>query len=278
MMMMMIIIIITVVAMIISIISPKQISAMEYPLDMAENSVDDSYEGCRDAMEKLVVSKYTKQERKNTPGFAAAWKIALNAKKCSKEETFKNQCAAIYLYTGNPEKNKIFSYKEFNAATRKAAYKSNSFQFYTLFFYLTDAVQQLKQKQKQCLTTYRRTNIKFPTNVRNKTIRFGSFTSTSLVEPPTRFGDKSCFEMETCFGADVIKYSKFPDESEVLVPPYEVFRVTKIKTKDKKNKNLWCEVVYELKSIKKMRSDLKCAKVNDKTLAYGLQLKKQEDQ
>ncbi|XP_022540470.1 NAD(P)(+)--arginine ADP-ribosyltransferase 2-like [Astyanax mexicanus] len=244
-------------------ISIWKISAMEYPLDMAENSVDDSYEGCRDAMEKLVLSKYTKQERKKTPGFAAAWKIALNAKKCSKEETFKKQCAAIYLYTGNPEINKNCSYIEFNAATRKgkAAYKSNSFQFYTLFFYLTDAVQQLKRKTKGCLTTYRRTNAKFPTNVRNKTIRFGSFTSTSLKEPPSRFGDKSCFEVETCFGADVTKYSKFPTESEVLVPPYEVFRVTKIKTKDKKNKNLWCKVVYELKSIKKMRSDLKCAKV-----------------
>uniref|UniRef100_A0A3B1JZJ0 NAD(P)(+)--arginine ADP-ribosyltransferase n=1 Tax=Astyanax mexicanus TaxID=7994 RepID=A0A3B1JZJ0_ASTMX len=119
--------------------------AMEFPLDMAENSVDDSYEGCRDAMEKLVVSKYIKQERKNTPGFAAAWKNALN-KSCSEENKFKNQSAAIYLYTGNPAINKKCSYIEFNAATRKgkAAYKSNSFQFYTLFFYLTDAVQQLK--------------------------------------------------------------------------------------------------------------------------------------
>uniref|UniRef100_A0A3B1J5H1 NAD(P)(+)--arginine ADP-ribosyltransferase n=1 Tax=Astyanax mexicanus TaxID=7994 RepID=A0A3B1J5H1_ASTMX len=236
-------------------VSLRKISAEEFPLDMAENSVDDSYEGCRDAMEKLVLSKYIEQERKNTLGFENAWKNALN--KCSKDNTFKNQCAAIYLYTGNPEINKNCSYKEFNDATRngKAAYKSNTFQFYTLFFYLTDAVQQLKQKQKQCLTTYRRTNDTFPTNVLNKNIRFGSFTSTSLKEPPPRFGKKSCFEMETCFGAEVSKYSKFPTESEVLVPPYEVFRVTKI------DKNTWCEVVYKLKSDKKIRSDLKCAKI-----------------
>uniref|UniRef100_A0A8B9RHW0 NAD(P)(+)--arginine ADP-ribosyltransferase n=1 Tax=Astyanax mexicanus TaxID=7994 RepID=A0A8B9RHW0_ASTMX len=225
--------------------------AKEFPLDMAENSVDDSYEGCRDAMEKLVLSKYTEQERKNTLGFENAWKNALN--KCSKDNTFKNQCAAIYLYTGNPEINKNCSYKEFNAATRngKAAYKSNSFQFYTLFFYLTDAVQQLKQKQKQCLTTYRRTNDTFPTNVLNKNIRFGSFTSTSLKEPPSRFGKKSFY---TCYGADIEQYSAFPDKREVLIPPYEIFHVTAIE------QNTWCKVVYTLKSDG-MMSSLNCEKV-----------------
>ncbi|XP_072533220.1 NAD(P)(+)--arginine ADP-ribosyltransferase 1-like [Salminus brasiliensis] len=235
-------------------LSIRRCSADVLPLDMAKDSVDDAYDGCKDAMNKLVLSKYMEHEKKNTPGFAAAWKYALN--KCSKDGLDKHQSAAIYLYTGNPEKNKNCSYREFNTATRngKKAYKSGNFKFYTLFFFLTDAIQQLKQKQTGCLTTYRRTNVTFQTDVFNKTVRFGSFTSTSLNKASSRFGEKSCFQVYTCFGASVEKYSKFPHESEVLIPPYEVFRVTSIE------KNKWCEVVYKLKSDKTTKSNLNCAK------------------
>ncbi|XP_049336938.1 NAD(P)(+)--arginine ADP-ribosyltransferase 2-like [Astyanax mexicanus] len=239
------------------IISVASVSAQNYPLGMAENSVDDDFVGCEKNMENTVVSKYIKLEKMNTPGFAAAWEKALNL--CPKDVPNRNQCAAMYLYTGEKKGNS--SFKQFNAATHngKEAYKSDKFQFYTLFFYLTDAVKQLKLKE--CLTVYRRTNYTYPTDVLNKEIRFGSFASTSLVEPPLHFGNKSCFEVETCFGANVTNNSRFSHEREVLIPPYEVFRVTKITKKDKQNKDLWCDVVYELKSTNYTKSDLNCAKV-----------------
>ncbi|XP_072533221.1 GPI-linked NAD(P)(+)--arginine ADP-ribosyltransferase 1-like [Salminus brasiliensis] len=235
-------------------------SADVLPLDMAEGSVDDSYDGCKDAMNALVMSNYFEYEKKNTPGFSNAWKVSLS--KYVKAELGKYQSVAIYMYTREPVCRNDCSYSEFNTATRhlKEAYKSGHFQFYTLHFFLTDAIQQLKQNQTGCVTTYRKTKVTFQTDVLNQTVRFGSFTSSSLVKSLTGFGNKSCFEVFTCFGAAVEKYSAFSNEREVLIPPYEVFRITSIE------ENTWCEVVYILKSVGK-RSDLRCAKTNSSSAA-----------
>ncbi|XP_072533305.1 NAD(P)(+)--arginine ADP-ribosyltransferase 2-like [Salminus brasiliensis] len=229
------------------------------PLNMADDSVDDSFEGCRDSMHALVLSNYTDYEKEHTPGFKAAWENALNND--AKDELNINQSAAIYLYTENCYVNIDCSFKEFNTATRKGkgAYKSDHFQFYTLFFYLTDAVQQLNLRHKKCVTTYRKTDKTFETDVFNKTIRFGSFTSSSLDLNITGFGEDSCFNITTCLGAEVYNYSRYHIEKEVLIPPYEVFRVTAVKNKHEQ-KDLWCNVVYELEHAGN-KSDLRCSKV-----------------
>ncbi|XP_066536142.1 NAD(P)(+)--arginine ADP-ribosyltransferase 2-like [Hoplias malabaricus] len=245
-------------------LSEKKVSGQGLPLDMADNSVDDCYNGCREAMNKLVVSKYSEQEKKNTPGFSAAWESALI--KCNKNGLGINQSAAIYMYTQQPQCRNDCSYTEFNIATRNGseAYKSGDFQFYTLHFFLTDAIQQLKRNQKDCVTTFRRTKVRFVTNVLNRTVKFGSFTSTSTNQYLTQFGEESCFKVKTCFGAAVDKYSAFPSEQEVLIPPYEVFLITAIKEKNEQN-NLWCNVVYELESVNTY-SNLCCAKVTNNLL------------
>ncbi|XP_036430734.1 NAD(P)(+)--arginine ADP-ribosyltransferase 2-like [Colossoma macropomum] len=241
--------------------SIRKSSGQVWPLDMAENSVDDSYEGCRDAMNRLVISKYIEDEKKNTPGFAAGWKKAL--KNCAKNGLSINQSAAIYMYTADPKYMKDCSHKKFNSATRNgaAAYQSGDFQFYTLHFFLTDAIQQLKKltKKQRCVTTYRRTKDKFKTDVLKKKIRFGSFTSSSFDKNLVQFGNESCFQIKTCFGAAIENFSAIKYEKEVLIPPYETFLVTAIKKKDKK-KDLWCNVVYELKSAGK-KSNLNCKKI-----------------
>ncbi|KAI2645538.1 Ecto-ADP-ribosyltransferase 5 [Labeo rohita] len=54
------------------------------------------------------------------------------------------------------------------------------------------------------------------------------------------FGTKSCFEITTCEGANVTKYSALPIEKEVLIPPYEVFNVTEVKTRNVQE-DLWPE-------------------------------------
>ncbi|XP_049336937.1 NAD(P)(+)--arginine ADP-ribosyltransferase 2-like [Astyanax mexicanus] len=229
-------------------------SAEEYRLDMAENSVDDYYEGCREDMNKLVRSKYIQNEKNNNPGFANAWKISLSEAKNG--ELGKYQSAAIYMYTREPNRGVDYSYNEFNKATRdgKQAYESGRFQFYTLFFYLTVAIQQLKPNPRECVTVYRRTDVNFQTDVIDHKIRFGAFTSTSHLQDLIYFGEESCFEVYTCYGADIEQYSAIPGEREVLIPPYEIFRVTAIQ------QNTWCKVVYELKSEGK-RSNLNCAAV-----------------
>ncbi|XP_045072470.1 ecto-ADP-ribosyltransferase 5-like [Coregonus clupeaformis] len=163
---------------------------------------------------------------------------------------------AIYVYTN--EKPNI--YLDFNRQVRdgRSNYGTTSFQYHSLHFYLTEAIQMLKRSQTTCRTTYRRTNVYFDQEVVNKNIRFGTFTSSTLVKEIGRdsFGATSCFEISTCLGADISYYSVFTGEREVLIPPYEVFTVTNIQTKSQEN-NLWCEVVYTLVNTG-VQSDLNC--------------------
>ncbi|XP_018943455.1 ecto-ADP-ribosyltransferase 4-like isoform X2 [Cyprinus carpio] len=224
------------------------------PLDMATKSVDDSYDGCREKMANLVETKYLKKEMQSN--FANAWKHAEKNYKPPGDNLTKNHSIAIYVYT-----NSMFEiYKDFNNAVRKEKnkYRNKKFKWYSLQFLLTDAIQILKKTQKECILTYRRTNVSFKKSVLNKEVRFGSFASSSLNHTKTNvFGNKSCFKIYTCESANLTKYSKYDKEEEVLIPPYEKFKVTAV-NKRKHQKDLWCDTVFTLKSSGK-RSDLNCA-------------------
>ncbi|XDV12360.1 hypothetical protein PO909_001056 [Leuciscus waleckii] len=228
-----------------------------YPLDMALDSVDDQYDGCRENMANLVKTKYLEEEMSDSESeFAIAWKYAEKKYTPPEDNLTKNHSIAIYVYTNST----LMLYKHFNGAVRndKKKYKNKTFEWYSLYFLLTDAIQILKKTQKGCYSTYRGTNSEFNKNVLNKEVRFGSFASSSFNRNITRsYGNKSCFVIKTCKGADLTKYSKLPREKEVLIPPYEKFKVTAVKTR-KDQKDLWCETVFTLKSSG-TRSDLNCA-------------------
>lgn len=130
------------------------------------------------------------------------------------------------------------------------------FKYHALHFYLTDAIQILRERQETCKETFHRTNKKFDQSVLNHEIRFGTFATSSLRSDLTNFGNVSCFEIHTCFGAELTSYSAFPEEREVLILPNDIFEVTKIQRKSPVN-NLLCEVVYTLKS-KGTDTDLNC--------------------
>ncbi len=221
---------------------------------MALNSVDDQYEGCREKMAEKVKTVFLKKERNNSPDFKIAWKKGEDFVKTQNDKLTKNHLIAIYVYSDSNV------YKLFNPDTRngKKQYKHKTYKWYSLHFLLTEAIQILKETQNKCYSTYRGTKAEFSKHVLNQEVRFGSFASSSLDRKKAqRFGNISCFEIYTCEGADVSKYSKLPHEKEVLIPPYEKFKVTAVKTR-KGQKNLWCDTVYELKSSVK-RSDLNCA-------------------
>jgi len=228
-----------------------------FPLDMAPNSVDDQYVGCRDKMANLVKTKYLEDERSDSESeFTIAWKDAEKKYKPPGDNLTKNHSIAIYVYTSSILK----LYKHFNDAVRddKKKYKNKTFEWYSLHFLLTDAIQILKKTQKGCYSTYRGTNVEFNKKVLGKEVRFGSFSSSSLSRDRTRFfGNVSCFVIKTCEGAALTKYSKLPHEKEVLIPPYEKFKVTAVKTR-RVQKDLWCETVFTLKSTG-TRSGLNCA-------------------
>ena len=54
-------------------------------------------------------------------------------------------------------------------------------------------------------------------------IRLGQFASSSLDEAVARgFGSATFFSLRTCSGAPIQALSVFPEEREVLIPPYDV--------------------------------------------------------
>ncbi|MEQ2197401.1 hypothetical protein XENOCAPTIV_028836 [Xenoophorus captivus] len=214
-------------------------------------------------------SEFLGNEKKINKKFSLAWEEAEKQYKKQKPKhrekpptTLENeQKMGIYAYTlDKPE-----IYAEFNDAvrTQRDQYKG-TFQYHSLHFFLTGALKFLnsrKPKTERCLTGYRRDNKKYNLGGLNKEVRFGAFTSSSMGEYPSneKFGYETCFEIYTCLGADISLYSKFGEsEREVLIPPYEIFKITKIK-KRSEDKNLPCEVVLELKSTEKALSNLNCA-------------------
>ncbi|XP_059180235.1 ecto-ADP-ribosyltransferase 5-like [Centropristis striata] len=217
-------------------------------LDMAPNSTDDMYDGCKDEMSKKA-PEFLQEEKKNNK-FKTAWDEMMAE---STPELSKEQLAAIKVYTDN--KNGL--YRDLNTAVRNQGpqYKT-SFRFHAFHFYLTSAIQALPHK---CLTVYRRTGSCHVQNVVNKDFRFGSFTSASEDDYPiVDYGNKTCFEIVTCNGADISMYSLHPEEREVLIPPYEVFKVVEIK-ESSQNLKLPCEFIYRVESTKKPFSKLNCA-------------------
>ncbi|ROL42414.1 NAD(P)(+)--arginine ADP-ribosyltransferase 2 [Anabarilius grahami] len=224
-----------------------------YPLDMAPDSVDDRYYGCEKIMADLVNKKYLAMEKNNSPNFKAAWIIA--DKKTSKLNIFSKLSTQHKIAIKVCADDNVRSEFSHDTRTGRQSYKDNTYKWYSLHFLLTEAIQILKKKENKCFDTFRGTNDKF--DYQSGEVGFGSFASSSLNrERAKRFGRVSCFEIHTCEGAEVTKYSRYPDEKEVLIPPYEKFNVVvKTKTDDP---NLWCETVYILKNSG-IRNELNCA-------------------
>ncbi|XP_056304741.1 GPI-linked NAD(P)(+)--arginine ADP-ribosyltransferase 1 [Danio aesculapii] len=226
-------------------------------LDMALKSVDDQYEGCINDMAHMVTTVYMKKETSDPKSnFTKAWEDGVrNAKKPTDANLKMNHSIAIHVYTGDRV------YSTFNKAvgSDKNRYKDKKYNWYSLHFWLTEAVQILRKNQGGCKTSYRGTKDTYSTkNVVGKEVRFGSFASSSFKQAEAnRFGDKSCFEIYTCQGAHVEKYSVYPHEKEVLIPPYETFNVTAVRTK-KDDPKLWCDSVFTLRSLRTI-SYVNCA-------------------
>ncbi|XP_056305700.1 erythroblast NAD(P)(+)--arginine ADP-ribosyltransferase [Danio aesculapii] len=236
---------------IVAALQDHRVTAVGYPLDMALNSVDNQYKGCTDNMSALVKTEYLPKELNNSKtNLKEAWKEAEKFINGTNNLTHDHSIA-IYMYTGD----KVF--RDFNNATRygRQNYTIGKYGWYSLHFLLTEALQILKTTQNRCFDTFRGTKSKF--ELLNNTVRFGSFASSSYDWRKAKFfGNKSCFEIHTCEGAEITNHSKLRHEKEVLIPPYEMFRVTETKTIDKQN-DLWCETVYVLNSTG-IRSDLNC--------------------
>lgn len=211
--------------------------------------------GCNKDTITKVQSKFSVSEKEE---FTRAWS---EAKFCAVKKLIANwkkgltleHLRSICVYTGP------HMYQQFNAAVRshRDTYGSQ-FKFHYLYVLLTSAIQTIKLRQP-CYTSYRRSNHNFSGTL-GQNMRFGSFASTSLRTDLTHFGDKTCFVIRTCFGANVSEFSVYPEEEEVLIPPYEQFEIMSKKLKGDKGTPAGlkdCEVVFVLKSVG-WKSELNC--------------------
>ncbi|XP_039425766.1 erythroblast NAD(P)(+)--arginine ADP-ribosyltransferase-like [Corvus cornix cornix] len=202
------------------------------PLDMAQNSFDDQYQGCGPAM-AAALPALNRSEFQQNPLFAEVWANA-TAKWQEKGSCVSylpsDQAIALMAYTMDD------LHEQFNAAVRKAGsspreYRDN-FHFKALHFLLTDALATLRGQK--CYDVFRGVSNKQFKAQRGQKVRFGQFASTSLSKAVAqRFGTDTVFQVHTCHGGYIQRFSCFSFEKEVLIPPFETFEVTNV-TQDKK--------------------------------------------
>ncbi|XP_065586392.1 erythroblast NAD(P)(+)--arginine ADP-ribosyltransferase-like [Cyrtonyx montezumae] len=205
----------------------------ELAMDMAYNTFDDQYRGCSRMME-AELEELNRTEFANAV-YADGWRNAAMewrnrwGRAARPPALGRDQATAMLAYTteGN-------LYHEFNAATRgdgvSRQHYLRSFPFKTLHFLLSRALLTLRESQPQrCFHVYRGVKGTRFTAQRGSTVRFGHFTSSSLRKKVAEsFGQDTFFSVETCYGVPIKEFSTFPGEDEVLIPPFEHFKVTNV--------------------------------------------------
>ncbi|XP_052033295.1 GPI-linked NAD(P)(+)--arginine ADP-ribosyltransferase 1 isoform X1 [Apodemus sylvaticus] len=220
-------------------ISQLDIFSQEIPLDMAPASFDDQYAGCLADM-TAALPDLNRSEFQANRDYADGWAMANN--QWQERRTwgsvwgslppsppgFRDEHGvALLAYTANSP-----LHKKFNAAVREAgrsrAHYLHHFPFKTLHFLLTEALQLLRShRSRGCQQVYRGVHgLRFRPAGPGATVRLGGFASASLKNVAAQqFGEDTFFGIWTCLGAPIRGYSFFPEEEEVLIPPFETFQV-----------------------------------------------------
>ncbi|XP_058262919.1 erythroblast NAD(P)(+)--arginine ADP-ribosyltransferase-like [Hemibagrus wyckioides] len=219
-----------------------------FDLDMAPKSVDDQYMGCGNKMYNEVKSKILQEEFKKNELFEKIW---------NKHNVTDDFTRIIKVYTDHTP-----LYSQLNDAVGSGRKKYlTQFNYKAFHFLLTYAIQTYKVQT--CVNVFRRTKASFKRSFFSSVMRFGRFTSTSLRNNMTDFGNITCFKIGTCYGANISAISVYPNEEEVLIPPFEKFKIT-----NTENNKMNCGVLYTLQSagtcsnmnceLFKMKSTVKC--------------------
>ncbi|XP_074158563.1 ecto-ADP-ribosyltransferase 5-like [Sminthopsis crassicaudata] len=209
------------------ITSGESMKVPKFPMNFEHNSFDDQYVGCEETMNIRAI-ELLKQERAINPNFNKVWEKAENSWEILSPEKKKMEKLleiAVIAYT--IEDYRI--YQVFNQAVKGCcdsleSYVKN-FTFKAFHFYLTRTIQTLKGP---CRNVYRGVSVKVYSDGTGE-MRFGQFTSASMdLNEAKAFAGNSgtTYHVYTCEGAYIEYLSKYPDEREILIPPYEVFNVS----------------------------------------------------
>ncbi|NWY22078.1 NRT2 ribosyltransferase, partial [Aphelocoma coerulescens] len=197
------------------------------PLDMAQNSFDDQYQGGGPAM-AAALPALKRSEFQQNKNFARAWAKATaewQKKMSSVSYLPSDQAIALMAYTMDD------LHEEFNAAVREAGsspreYRDN-FHFKGLHFLLSSALAALRDIQgRQCRCVIQAVSgVRFEAQPRD-TVRLGQFLPLSHCGGNDHGGMDTVLQVDTCHSVDVRDFSSDPSKKQVLIQPFETFKVT----------------------------------------------------
>ncbi|KAM9389024.1 ecto-ADP-ribosyltransferase 4 [Phaethornis superciliosus] len=219
-------------------ISFQRLAVSHLMMDMALNSFDDQYLGCREqVMEELERGDYFQKEITANEDYLNLWKKAQEAFLKSPvgllREMHESHAIVLMAYTMNSSLHSQLNWATSRAGSSPEHYRHN-FTFKYFHFYLTTAIQIMNQWQtskenigkRKCYQVHRGVKDLYIKATVGSKVRFGRFTSTSrLWNEAQKFGNETLFTVTTCLGAALQGFSYYTSEKEILIPPYEIFLV-----------------------------------------------------
>ncbi|NXG06375.1 NRT2 ribosyltransferase, partial [Sakesphorus luctuosus] len=201
-------------------------------LTMVPNSFDDQYRGCRNKMAKAVRALNLTEFASNSD-YSKAWgkaTVKWQSRPSMGSRLRPEEAIALMAYTMEEG-----LYLEFNKATREGGISRRhylyNFRFKVVRFLLTKPLDDLRKEKShpKCLHVFQGVEgVQFATEPR-WIIHFGQFASTSLLKNVSEhYGTDTLFEVDTCHGANIQDFSYYLEEEEVLIPPFETFKVTNV--------------------------------------------------
>ncbi|NXW66798.1 NARE ribosyltransferase, partial [Eurystomus gularis] len=201
-------------------------------MDMAPNCFDDQYCGCSHMMEEEL-EELNRTEFANNGVYAKAWTIAAaewRSRQGRVPQTLRPELAiALLTYTQESPLHGVFN-RAVREAGRSRQYYLRDFHFKVLHFLLSEALRTLRDAgPHRCYSVYWGVqNIRF-TALHHQSVRFGHFTSASLKQSGAKyFGPDTFFLVETCYGVPIRNFSFYPNKEEVLIPPFETYKVINV--------------------------------------------------
>ncbi|KGL76059.1 Ecto-ADP-ribosyltransferase 4, partial [Tinamus guttatus] len=193
---------------------------------------------CREQMmEELERGDYFQREIAANKNYLSLWKQAqenlLKSPVGLLREMHESHAVVLMAYTMNSSLHSQLNWATSIAGSSPEHYRHN-FSFKYFHFYLTTAIQIMKQWQNtkestgknKCYRVHRGVKDLYIKAMVGSRVRFGRFTSTSrLWKEAQKFGNETLFTVTTCLGAAVQGFSHYTSEKEVLIPPYEIFLV-----------------------------------------------------